>query len=69
MSVGSSKPLTMDLSQVRGVKKSGVLGGLVIEYRTDADTPEEKGLGEVKFGWVNGRDELFVKLVGWTSHI
>ena len=72
VSVGSSaKPLIIKLSEIRGVKKSGLLGGLIIQYKTNLNTPdeEENGLTEVKFRWVNGRDELFAKLIGWRSQI
>ncbi|KAF8343157.1 uncharacterized protein EI90DRAFT_3115677 [Cantharellus anzutake] len=78
-SVGSSKPKAIELSAIRGIQKSGPFGGLTIKYEVDPSassstvsllsTLGEKGLAEAKFGWVNGRDELFAKLVGWRSRI
>ncbi len=50
VSVGSSaKPLIIKLSEIRGVKKSGLLGGLIIRYRKWTDG------GQVWLGQWTGR--------------
>lgn len=50
-----------ELSCIRGVKKTGFLGGMELQY-------EEGGnKRDIKFGWVAKRDELFARLVGWRS--
>ncbi|KAF8581365.1 hypothetical protein K439DRAFT_1414361 [Ramaria rubella] len=56
----SSKPkVKIPLEQIRGVKKSGKLGGLTVKWGlTETNEQEEK------FSWVGGRDEIFAKLVG-----
>jgi hypothetical protein len=58
--------VSVDLAQVRGVRKSGQLGGISIRHLhvADADGSEDEEK-TVKFQWVGRRDELFAKLVGW----
>jgi GRAM domain-containing protein 4 len=64
----SQRPhVTIALSSLSGVKKSGLLKGLKLCYSEQEGTSEES---EVKFPWVGGRDELFARLVaikknGW----
>lgn len=63
---GSAGVMRFDLSNVRGLKKTGagMFSGITLKY----EDPNEGGkMKEVKFGLVTKRDELFIKLVGWGS--
>lgn len=55
--------LIIPLSDVRGVKKAGLLKGLYIRTVDTADDGQKQEKEE-KFLWVGGRDELFARLVG-----
>lgn len=48
----------IDLDKISGVRKSGVLKGLQISYHDGTEHCE------LKFSWINSRDELFTRLVG-----
>ncbi|CAL1695762.1 unnamed protein product [Somion occarium] len=58
--------LTIDLKQIVGVQKSGLVSGLHLRWSCvdDEGRVEEK---DEKFAWVGGRDELFTRLVGSQS--
>ncbi|TFK30431.1 hypothetical protein FA15DRAFT_662382 [Coprinopsis marcescibilis] len=48
----------IDLDKISGVRKSGVLKGLQISYYDGTEHCE------LRFTWINNRDELFARLVG-----
>jgi hypothetical protein len=55
--------MAIAVSDIRGVKKTGLLKGLSLrwaESREDGDVIEK----EEKFLWVGERDELFARLIG-----
>ncbi|KAG7450530.1 uncharacterized protein BT62DRAFT_1001343 [Guyanagaster necrorhizus] len=57
----TTKPkITVPLSRLRGVKKTGLIKGLSLKWSPEND---EKEVEEI-FRWVGGRDELFTRLVG-----
>ncbi|KAF8905572.1 hypothetical protein CPB84DRAFT_1844975 [Gymnopilus junonius] len=54
--------LVIPLTAVKGVKKAGLLKGLLIRWTDSSnDRSEQK---EERFTWIGGRDELFAHLVG-----
>jgi GRAM domain-containing protein 4 len=55
--------ITIAVSDLRGVKKTGLLKGLSLRW---AETQEDEGMREKeeKFIWVGERDELFARLIG-----
>ncbi|KAE9408089.1 hypothetical protein BT96DRAFT_21652 [Gymnopus androsaceus JB14] len=59
----STKPkLSIPFTDLRGVKKTGLLKGLTIKWMS-----LESGEGEIQqevFLWVGGRDEIFARLIG-----
>ncbi|PPQ76340.1 hypothetical protein CVT26_008968 [Gymnopilus dilepis] len=54
--------LVIQLTAVKGVKKSGLLKGILIRWSDSSEGKNEQK--EEKFLWVGGRDELFARLVG-----
>jgi len=50
------------MNAVKGVKKSGLLKGLLLRWVDDIDG--EPTVKEERFIWVSERDELFARLVG-----
>ena len=60
-SVTALRPkLVIPRSQLRGVKKSSHLKGLVVSWvPADSEQPSEE-----RFYWVESRDELFARLIG-----
>jgi len=60
--------LTIPLSSIRGVKKTGMLKGLNIRWSTDsAGSNGQKTEFEETFLWVGERDDLFARLVSSDS--
>lgn len=59
----SKAKVQIELADIRGVKKTGTMKGLVVRWqsRTDVDAKENVE----RFMWVGGRDEVFARLVGW----
>ena len=67
------------LKDIRGVKKTGVMGGLQIRWVSPGASAEStrqrsksvsslaltEDVAEELFRWVGGRDELFGRLVAW----
>ena len=55
--------VVIPLNDLRGVKKAGVIKGLIVRWigHTAPDVKIEK---EEKFLWVGNRDELFARLLG-----
>ncbi|KIY52720.1 hypothetical protein FISHEDRAFT_34565 [Fistulina hepatica ATCC 64428] len=56
--MSSTAKIMFPLRDLRGVKKAGLLKGLLIRWKTERIEKEEK------FQWVGGRDELFARLLG-----
>lgn len=57
--------INIALSDLRGVKKMGLLKGLSLRWRqSQHDTNESGTEKEEKFMWVGDRDELFARLIG-----
>jgi len=54
--------LVIPLSAVKGVKKAGMLKGLLLRWTNPTDESQEQK--EEKFHLVGNRDELFARLVG-----
>jgi hypothetical protein len=61
--MSSTAKITIAFSDLRGVKKTGLLKGLSLRWAEtqEQDKVEEK---EEKFIWVGDRDELFARLIG-----
>jgi GRAM domain-containing protein 4 len=61
--MSSAAKVTIAFSDLRGVKKTGLLQGLLLRWAesTQDDNGTEK---EERFIWVGNRDELFARLIG-----
>lgn len=61
--MSTTAKVTIPFSDLRGVKKTGLLKGLSLRW---ADTQEDGNTTEKeeKFIWVGDRDELFARLIG-----
>ncbi|KAJ3969451.1 hypothetical protein EV361DRAFT_920776 [Lentinula raphanica] len=61
--IASSKTrFAIPLTDIRGVKKTGLLKGLTVKWVESTDN--ETKLHEEVFPWVGGRDEIFARLIG-----
>ncbi|KIM85186.1 hypothetical protein PILCRDRAFT_5540 [Piloderma croceum F 1598] len=64
--MSSTAKVTIAFSDLRGVKKTGLLQGLSLRW---AETQDDKGTEkEERFIWVGDRDELFARLIGPNGH-
>ena len=60
--MSSAAKVTIAFSDLRGVKKTGLLQGLSLRW---AETQDNRGTEkEERFIWVGDRDELFARLIG-----
>ncbi|KZP31369.1 hypothetical protein FIBSPDRAFT_49641 [Athelia psychrophila] len=59
--ISASAIITIPFSDLRGIKKTGILKGLSIRWTETEGASTEK---EEKFMWVGDRDELFARLIG-----
>jgi hypothetical protein len=61
--MSTNPKFVIQLNDIRGVKKAGLLKGL---YIRSVETPDggERREREDKYLWVGARDELFARLVG-----
>jgi hypothetical protein len=60
--MSSTAKVTIAFSDLRGVKKTGLLQGLSLRW---AETQDDNGTEkEERFIWVGDRDELFARLIG-----
>lgn len=58
--LSTTAKVTIPLTALRGVKKTGLFKGLSMRWVADASGEEH----EERFRWVGGRDELFARLIG-----
>lgn len=61
--MSTTAKITIPLSDLRGVKKTGLLKGLSLRW-TETLADESVFEKEEKFIWVGDRDELFARLIG-----
>jgi GRAM domain-containing protein 4 len=60
--MSSAAKVTIAFSDLRGVKKTGLLQGLSLRWAETQDNRETEK--EERFIWVGDRDELFARLIG-----
>lgn len=58
--VSSNLKMDIDVNDITRVKKTSMLRGLKVSYMN----PETGNETEEKYHWINGRDELFARLIG-----
>jgi len=61
--MSSTAKITIAFSDLRGVKKTGLLKGLSLRW-AEMQKDDEVYEKEEKFLWVGDRDELFARLIG-----
>ncbi|KAF9076276.1 hypothetical protein BDP27DRAFT_1285189 [Rhodocollybia butyracea] len=64
--IAASRPkLSIPFTDLRGVKKTGLLKGLTVKWVDSSSSSESGGSARQEvFPWVGGRDEMFARLIG-----